>query len=250
MNKRSKTRWTWCYWFALVCNILIWCLEVIVALEIKNLSTVLANKMLCCKNLGRIIIWLDLSCHFYGILIYWQHLIIQLSFSCSNLISHYHSAVLLRSIIIMIRQVLWLGFIFSPQNSLPVQQMCRQAPKWHPTGETKVCPHCGNTFNARGYGRHKQSCHSRQTESQEATAILLRSDSFGIWMWPGVEDQGSETHPADSYWLSFSHRYCQNEMSEVEVSQPAGVRNGLWWPFERHRDGGLRSKQRGQKEVM
>ena len=38
--------------------------------------------------------------------------------------------------------------------------------------------------------------------------------------------------------------------TKVEVSQLAGVWNRLWQPFERHRDGGLRSKQRGWKEVM
>ena len=80
--------------------------------------------------------------------------------------------------------------------------------------------------------------------------LLLRSDSFGIQMWPGAEDQGLETHLADSYWLSFSHRYCRNKMSEVKVSQPAGVQNRLRRPFERHRDGGPRLKQRGRKEVM
>ena len=114
-------------------------------------------------------------------------------------------------------------------------------PEWNP--RTQYVVHIYLSFTPDWFPPHIWT-------SLLCTIYLLRLDSEGIRTWPGPEDQGSEMHLADSYWLSFSHRYCRNEMSEVEVSQPAGVRNRLQWPFERHRDGGLRSKQRGRKEVM
>ena len=49
--------------------------------------------------------------------------------------------------------------------------MRRGALKQRPTAERKVCPYCGKDFNARGYGRHEQSCRPRHTQEQVVANI-------------------------------------------------------------------------------
>jgi hypothetical protein len=46
-----------------------------------------------------------------------------------------------------------------------------KATKRRPTDAEKVCPHCGNTFNARGYGRHEPACR-RQVRQETITPTI------------------------------------------------------------------------------
>ena len=55
-----------------------------------------------------------------------------------------------------------------------------QAPKRRPTDIKKVCPHCGGEFNARGLGRHEQSCRSRQKLRQDVAAVLDVANGAGL----------------------------------------------------------------------
>ena len=80
---------------------------------------------------------------------------------------------------------------------------------------------------------------------------MLHSDSKGIWTWPGTEGQRSGTHPADSYWLSCSHRYCWNGVQgrpKIKGSQTTRVWNRLWWPYGRHKGERVRLSKRKARE--
>ena len=78
--------------------------------------------------------------------------------------------------------------------------------------------------------------------------IVLCSDSEGIRMWPGTKDQGSGVHPADSYWLSYSHRHCWNEAWKTEGRRWPDSQSPEWTPValrETQESRRLRGRARG-----
>jgi hypothetical protein len=74
-------------------------------------------------------------------------------------------------------------FFLSSHNHNHVHAMPPKTLKHRPTAVTRDCPHCGEQFNARGFGRHEPSCRRKRelTTSFDVGTDADRPNNDGIF---------------------------------------------------------------------
>ena len=88
----------------------------------------------------------------------------------------------------------------------------RKKPPQHPALENKVCPHCGDIFNSRGFVQHERSCLERPEEP-----ILVIDDTAGA-RDPGPGEDGTSRALLCHGWFRSNPEITDDEIQIAAIA--------------------------------